>query len=203
MSYDDDDVERLLRALPAPGVPAGTRERHLDTLRAAMAADGATAEPTMQPTEQAATHARTEDTREDAVLVPLRPRRRRVMVAVAAAVAVAVFGTAAAAIIWRHATVRSEVRCFPGYVTDFDNKVYGDTMMIGADTASNALDICTMMWREGYLVSTYPYVGNGSSTPQPVPPLIACVLPNDEVGVFPSYAADQTCEGLGLPRSSG
>ena len=183
MSYDDDDVERLLRGLPAPAVPAQTRERHLETLRAAMAADGV-GEPVTVP-------------------VPLRPRRRRVLVAIAAAVAVVLFATAAATIIWRHASNRSEVRCFPGYVTDFDNPQYGDTMMIGADTASNALDICTMLWRDDYLESTPPYAANGENAPQPVPPLIACVLPNDEVGVFPADEPSRTCDGLGLPRSSG
>ncbi len=186
MSYDDGDVERLLRELPAPGVPAQTRARHLDMLRTAMAADGVRVEAPAEPE-----------------IVPLQRRRRRVLVAVAAAVAVALFGTAAATVIWRHATVRSEVRCFPGYVTDFDNPRYGDTTYIGGDTASLAVDICGDQWRGGYLVSTPPYLVNGSSTPQPVPDLIACVLPDDEVGVFPVQSASQTCEGLGLPRSSG
>jgi hypothetical protein len=203
MSYDDDDVERLLRQLPAPGVPTLTRARHLDMLRVAMASDGVSVEPATAPTVQSTSQAETADVREGGVLVPLRRRRRRVLVAVVAAVAMALLVTAAATIIWRHATVRSEVRCFPGYVTDFDNPRYGDTTYIGGDTATLAVDLCAEQWRDGYLVSTPPYAANGSSTPQPVPHLIACVLPNDEVGVFPSYNAGETCEALGLPRSSG
>jgi hypothetical protein len=176
MAYTDDDVDRLLLQLPAPGVPARTRERHLELLRATIAADTAT-------------------------VVPIeRARRRRRVVAVVAATAVVLGATAAATIAWQRASNRTEVRCFPKVVTDYDNPVYGDTMQIDTDSASAALDICSSLWSSDFLVSTYPYTGDGSRAPQEVPPLVACVLPNGEVGVFPT---SQTCEQLGLPRSSG
>lgn len=183
---DDDDVDDLLRRMPAPGVPPRARERHLELLRAAMAEDDGgvpEAEPGSRP------------------VVPIRPsRRRRVTIAVVAAAAVGLAGTAAATLVWQHATNRSEIRCFPKVVTDYDNPRYGDTTFIGADSATQALEICSAEWSQGIIVSTFPYVGEPTSVPQPVPPLVACVLPNGEVGVFPTT---QTCEELGLPRSSG
>jgi hypothetical protein len=188
VTFTDDDVDRLLRQMPAPGVPTRTRERHLELLRAAMTEDDvATGEPPRHP---------------DATVVPIdRPRRRRRMVvAVVAAAAVAVGATAAATIAWQRAGNRTEVRCFPKVVTDYDNPIYGDAMQVDTDSAGAAVQICGSLWSQGFLVSTYPYAANGSPTTQPVPPLVACVLPNDEVGVFPTT---QTCEQLGLPRSSG
>jgi hypothetical protein len=184
MTYDDRDVDRLLRALPAPGVPARTRDRQLELLRVAMAADvGA-------------------DVATDVVVVPIdRPRRRRRMVvAVVAAAVVGLGATAAATIAWQRAGNRTEVRCFPAVVTDYDNPRYGDVLQIDTDSAAAAVDICASLWRQDFLVSASPYLGDGSDAPQPVPPLVGCVLPGGEVGVFPT---SQTCEQLGLPRSSG
>jgi hypothetical protein len=182
VAYTDDDVDRLLRQMPAPGVPVRTRERHLELIRAAIAAD--------TPAGSLV-----------GVVVPIeRARRRRRVVAVVAAAAVVLGATAAATIAWQRASNRTEVRCFPKVVTDYDNPVYGDTMQIDTDSASAALDICSSLWSSDFLVSAYPYTGDGSHAPQQVPPLVACVLPNGEVGVFPT---SQTCEQLGLPRSSG
>ena len=194
MAYDDQDVDRLLRALPAPGVPARTRERQLELLRAAMAADAA-APTAPRPAATVAEPA-------DATVVPIdRPRRRRrVVIAVVAAAAVGLGATAAATIAWQRAGNRTEVRCFPAVVTDYENPAYGDTTQIDTDSAAAAVEVCAGLWREGDLVTAPPYLGSPSPTPQPVPPMVACVLPNDEVGVFPTT---QTCEELGLPRSSG
>ena len=159
MAYDDQDVDRLLRALPAPGVPARTRERQLELLRAAMAAD-AEAPTTPQPTDAVAEPA-------EATVVPLdrARRRRRMVVAVVAAAAVGLGATAAATIAWQRASNRTEVRCFPAVVTDYDNPVYGDVTQIDSDSATAALDICSSLWSQDYLVSAYPYLGDGSRRP--------------------------------------
>ena len=193
VGYTDDEVDRLLRQMPAPGVPARTRERHLELIRAAIGADSATGVLDGTVADDGIA--------DIAAVVPIdRARRRRRVVAVVAATAVVLGATAAATIAWQRATNRTEVRCFPKVVTDYDNPVYGDTMQIDTDSASAALDICSSLWSSDFLVSTYPYTGDGGQAPQQVPPLVACVLPNGEVGVFPT---SQTCEQLGLPRSSG
>ena len=123
------------------------------------------------------------------------------VVAVVAAAAVGLGATAAATIAWQRASNRTEVRCFPAVVTDYDNPVYGDVTQIDSDSATAALDICSSLWSQDYLVSTYPYLGDGTDAPRSRShPLVACVLPGGEVGVFPTT---QTCEQLGLPRSTG
>jgi hypothetical protein len=190
MTYDDDDLDRLLRGMPAPGVPDETRERHLAQLRDAIAAESTQDEPTRR-------------------VLPRRhgahpmSRRRRVVIAVVAATAVVVVGTAAATLALQRAGERGKVHCYPIYTTDFDNpQLGGDAVQIDADSAAMALDICRSAWAQGYLTSTYPYIDNGTPTPAPAPPLIACVLPSDVVGVFPAEKG-QTCEALGLPTSGG
>jgi hypothetical protein len=186
MSYDDEDVDRLLRGLPSPGVPPEGRARHLEQLRAAMAASAGegTAEP--QP---AASRPRTAWT-----------RRRRIVVSLSTAGVVLVGGTAAAAIAWERASVRSQAHCFPFATTDFYNPAYGpDTTQSGGDSARSAVDACRATWAAGLLSSTPPYTGSG--VPASPPPLVACVLPDGVVGVFPGDGA--TCGKLGLPQSVG
>ncbi|MFI5100919.1 MAG: hypothetical protein ACHQE5_10500, partial [Actinomycetes bacterium] len=82
MTYEDDDVDRLLRELPAPGVPAETRERQLAALREAMASEPTPSEPAGRTLRRRhGAHGR-------------RARRRRVLVTVVAAAVVVVLGTA-------------------------------------------------------------------------------------------------------------
>ena len=108
MAYDDQDVDRLLRALPAPGVPARTRERQLELLRAAMAADAEA------PTSTAAGRSGGRAGRGDGRARSTVPRRRRrVVIAVVAAAAVGLGATAAATIAWQRASNRTEVALLP------------------------------------------------------------------------------------------
>lgn len=68
------------------------------------------------------------------------------------------------------------------------------------DAATGALDICSGGWLQGRLSATDPKVLLDPKPPPwnyPIPPLVVCVLPSGEVGVFPGSAA--TCERLGLP----
>jgi hypothetical protein len=191
MTYDDDDLDRLLRGMPAPGVPAQARERHLAQLREVMAS-----EPT--PAVRAGRILR----RRHSAHGPMS-RRRRVVIALVAASAVVVSGTAAATLAWQRAQDRSKVHCYPIITTEFDNPhLGGDAVLIDADSAARALDICRSEWEGGYITTTPPYIDDGTPTPAPAPPLIACVLPSDVVGVFPAREG-QTCESLGLPKSEG
>jgi hypothetical protein len=192
MTYDDDGLDRLLRRMPAPGVPAEARERHLAQLREAMATESAPAVPSGGRILR----------RWRSAHAPMS-HRRRVVIAIVAASAVVVAGTAAATLAWQRAQDRTKVHCYPIITTDFDNpRLGGDATQIDADSAAMAVDLCRSAWEGGYLTSTPPYIDNGTPVPAPAPPLIACVLPSDVVGVFPAPNG-QTCESLGLPTSEG
>ncbi len=208
MTYDDDQLDRLLRRLPAPGVPDEVRDRHLAQLREVMAAESTPARPSRPaspagPDEPDEPRGRTLRRRRRA-RGPL-PRRRRVVVALVAAGAVVLSGTAAATIAWQRAHDRSEVHCYPIWTTDFDNpSLGGDAISIPQDSASVAIDMCRSFWAQGYLTSIPPYTEPKGQSPVPAvpPPLIACVLPKGIVGVFPAVN-QETCAQLGLPTSEG
>ncbi len=193
MTFEDEDVDRLLRELPAPGVPAEARERHLAALREATASESTPAQPVGRILRRGHGPYRR------------RARRRRVLVTVVAAAVVVVLGTAAARIALERATERSETHCYPIWTTDFDNPALGgDAMEIGQDSASAALDVCRSLWAGGSITTTPPYTEPKGQSPVPAtpPPLIACVLPKGSVGVFPAYN-HETCAQLGLPTSEG
>lgn len=196
MSYDDDDVDRLLQGMPAPGVPPQARERHLEMLRTAMAAQ--TQRDEIEPMGGTALSPTL------ATVTPIRwTRRRRVLVAVAAAGTVVLSATAAATIVYERAANRTEVRCLPKIVADYESPKYGDNTEIDADSASDAIALCQGLWEHGAIKSTEPYFPGPPLIAGPVPALFACVLPNQEVGVFPVDPTHHSCEDLGLPRSDG
>lgn len=74
-------------------------------------------------------------------------------------------------------------------------------------TAGAALELCARPWSLGELSETPPYVRpvadpNAAPADSPVPPLVACVLPDGTVGVFPGSAA--VCQRRSLaPSLSG
>ena len=73
----------------------------------------------------------------------------------------------------------------------------GDPRAIG-DAAAQAMEICSGQWAIGrfsILTPTFPAYVSGPAT-HPVPPLVACVLDNGEVGIFPGTSG--TCISLGL-----
>ena len=134
--------------------------------------------------------------------------RRGVLVAVAAAVVAGGVGvgTAAALGAFRSAppTDRLVARC---YTTDsLDDPTNHEEFMVATgghpslrDAASSALDICRGGWSQGRYSASDPKVLLDPKPPPwdyPVPPLVACVLKNGEVGVFPG--PDATCQQLGL-----
>jgi hypothetical protein len=71
---------------------------------------------------------------------------------------------------------------------------------------NDALGVCATLWRQG-LLRTGPQgaaAGAGRAKPDqggthPVPPLVACVLPNGTAAIFPGTRA--TCAALGLPNA--
>jgi hypothetical protein len=68
------------------------------------------------------------------------------------------------------------------------------------DAATSALDICRGGWQQGRYSSTDGTISLNPKPPPwnyPVPPLVPCVLPSGEVGVFPG--TDVVCQQLGLP----
>lgn len=75
----------------------------------------------------------------------------------------------------------------------------GDGNASEKDAANSAMDICTGAWQQGRLSATDVKVHEDPQSPpwnRKVPPLIACVLPSGQVGIFPGTS--QTCRDLGL-----
>lgn len=154
-----------------------------------------------------------------------RPRKRRHarrgLVAALASLGLLVTGGAATAFLLRaQPQTQTIVRCFnqasppfaegtPGtYQVKLVNRATADATM----TAAAAVELCARAWQRGAMAVPSPDVSSpatatpatgtasGSTIPaNPVPPLVACVLPEGTVGVFPGD--QETCLRLGLPIS--
>lgn len=140
----------------------------------------------------------------------ISPRRmRRGLVAAITAVGVIGGGAAAAAVLARSGTVtdRSVARCYSvanlaGGRHYSGSDVASAGPAVSASASQSALDACAVLWRNGFLVPGAPHALHlpGGVLPQhPVPPLVVCVLPSGEAGVFPGNSS--TCERLGLPSA--
>jgi hypothetical protein len=117
--------------------------------------------------------------------------------------------------------VRDSARCFAIATTQFDDFDASDGAFFDVtylsdpvpgvegnpsdQTAEHAVEVCAHTWRIGGIAATKPYQrdldpwyvdfeGPEPAT-HPVPDLVACVLPDGQVGVFP----DTDCGALGLP----
>ena len=195
MTHDPAD----LLAAAAPRLSPEAKARHLQILAA----------------EQAATPA-------PPTLTSARRRRRRWIGATAGiAVLVAGVGTAAAWVGRTEPTVRDSARCFAIATTQFDDFDASDGAFFDVtylsdpvpgvegnpsdQTAEHAVEVCAHTWRIGGIATTKPYQrdldpwyvdfeGPEPAT-HPVPDLVACVLPDGQVGVFPNT----DCGALGLP----
>jgi hypothetical protein len=64
---------------------------------------------------------------------------------------------------------------------------------------TDALDVCTVLWRQGLLTLGQARLGPRIGRNHPVPPLVVCVMPNGTAAVFPGRP--RTCAKLGLPRA--
>jgi hypothetical protein len=197
MTHDPVD----LLAAAAPRLSPEAKARHLQIL----AAEQAATPP--QPTLNGA-----------------RRRRRGWITATAGiAVLVAGVGTAAAWVGRAEPTVRDSARCFAIATTEFDDFNASDEAFLDItclsdpvpgvegnptdQTADQALEVCAHTWRIGGIASTKPYQRDldpwyvdfeGPEPPTyPVPDLVACVLPDGQVGVFPNT----DCSALALPEA--
>jgi hypothetical protein len=194
MARTDDELDTLVRQLPAPEMSADTREAMLAALMEQVDADLDRLAAGVRPLGGGVVGPGDRNRR--------RRRRRLVAMAAGAALVVAGAGTAVATLALQRAGVRDVAHCFPFVTSNFDQPGLGpDVTVSGDDTAHQALQLCAAEWTSGALVSTPPYAGTPGPTPVPAPPLVACVLPSGAVGVFPG--PPQTCADLGLPASAG
>lgn len=120
-------------------------------------------------------------------------------------------GTAAAFGVFSQAPAdRSIAHCYA--TADLDDPTNHTDFMVAVtpqendadgvgDAAAAALEVCTGGWAQGRFSATDPKVSDPhpSRTDYPVPPLVACVLPDGSVGVLPGDP--RTCAALGLPTA--
>lgn len=141
-----------------------------------------------------------------------RPTRRRAVLIAGIAVVTAGAGVGTAAALGLLSAKPTDRRFASCYATD---DVHSTTNHLditvatpsGADptekdAANSALDICTGAWQQGRLSSTDPHVKEDPEPPpwnRKVPPLIACVLPSGQVGIFPG--TEPSCQQMGLPAA--
>jgi hypothetical protein len=141
-------------------------------------------------------------------------RRRRWQLPLAVGLATAVAGTAIAAgsyIAFRQPTEFRYAQCYSSVTADTD---YRTTLAIGkghrADEGipppaevNDAIGSCGNLWSQGILRKDVPMSVEPTAVPggtAPVPPLVACTLPDGTVGVYPGD--ESTCRTLGLPSGS-
>lgn len=148
---------------------------------------------------------------ETAEVHTLRPRRRKYVLTGVAVVVVAVAaggGVAAAFGAFSTPTDTSTAFCYasPNLDDSGSNRVEfaaAGTPERPGDATSVGLDVCAAYWRSGVFNSNGTVNADQAPTggSLPVPHLVACVLPDGQVGIFPGNTT--TCTGLGLtePRS--
>lgn len=148
----------------------------------------------------------------DEPAVPAANQRRRhrglVVIGISTAIVLAAGGGTAAALgLFGRAPTADTSSAFCYATTNLDDESVnnrtefalgdGQTQELG-DAAAAGLDICAIYWRSGLFTiggATNPDVLPTGGT-QEVPPLVACVLPNGQAGIFPGDTT--TCENLGL-----
>ncbi len=196
-------VELLLLDVAAPAFSDEVRARHRALLLSAVTASATTADGTIRDDADTARPVSYRPRRVQ------RPSRRHLVGAVLAGVALVVAGGGlAVALTKAQPSETTFVRCFALPTTDYGNPAYSLDVGLAvavsdpstATTAASALDVCGGTWFRGELSTTAPYIvpippGGGS----PVPNLVACVLPDGFVGVFPG--PEGTCAALGLAVS--
>lgn len=109
-----------------------------------------------------------------------RHRRRGRHILIPLAVAAAMATAAATWIVTRTAGDATQVACYRAVSLSAD--------IVGVEPAGDPRDACSAVWVDGEF-------GRG-----PAPPLAACVLPSELVGVFPASDGDP-CRRLGLDEA--
>lgn len=138
-----------------------------------------------------------------------RPRRpRRPLLVVGTGVAVAIGTSAGAYAYVQHSvpvTDKTSARCYTadntsggGYVTIGEPPGGG-----GKGPIDDALAACAAFWRQGIVRpgATAPVPPGPANKAYPVPPLVACVMPDGTAAVFPGQPG--TCAALGFPDEKG
>jgi hypothetical protein len=134
-----------------------------------------------------------------------RPKRRRWWIgggvvgvaAVAAGTTIAATGVLSP----QHATVHDVVACYAVATLSqsSDVRVFATNLSV-PDQAAYAADTCGFEWEDGILHLDKPYItdpaNNGAPAGLPVPPLVACVLKDGMVAVYPGDST--VCRTLGL-----
>jgi hypothetical protein len=144
-----------------------------------------------------------------------RISRRGWTTAAVAACAVAACGTASAIVFLpaQPARVHDSARCYLRASTDFGDSFPGTTIAMAiavphgqpppskppaVNVPAQAISVCGALWRQGFLRPGAARIARPApGTHDPVPPLVACVLPSGQAAVFPGTT--HTCARLGLP----
>jgi hypothetical protein len=138
-----------------------------------------------------------------------RWRWRRPAVVIGLAISVAAAGGTAAAAYAHFAPVTNTNTAFCYSVPSTVGHKGSEVAAVG-DAGSpaqvtNALQACSTLWRDGFLVLGSPNALHipVNTTVHPLPKLVVCTMPDGTAGVFPGDAS--TCALLGLPtaRRSG
>ncbi|MCU1678454.1 MAG: hypothetical protein JWM93_3212 [Frankiales bacterium] len=111
-------------------------------------------------------------------------------------------GAAAAYVAFAPATDHSRVRCYTvpaagGRDTFFGTDAGVANSADGSVAAIAALDLCGALWRSGVIAAGRAQADLPEPGLHPVPPLVACRLPDGVAAVFPGTA--ELCAQLGFP----
>lgn len=209
----ENEVEALLRSPSTVVVDPSSRARHLAMLADLMADENASAAtvPSRPVVDVDWSDAAAAVAPVGIDRAPSRRRRRTAVALVAAGALVVVGGGLAVAGLTRTPpTQPDEVRCFGVVTSEYDDEyLYVGVLRadpVGPDdgtTADVAIEQCGLLWARGTLTGVDPWVDftvpPDAPPVNPVPPLVACVLPGGGVGVYPGEPG--TCEALGFPEA--
>jgi hypothetical protein len=141
---------------------------------------------------------------EDAVgKMKASPRRRRLILLVAIALVLASAVSGITLLRTAPVTDKRTARCYTATSVGSGNTFSGTTIGVPGPPGSvaqvnDAIASCSDLWRQGFLVRGLTEIQRPKpNTSNPVPPLIACTLPDGIAGIFPGDS--NTCAGLGLP----
>ena len=139
-------------------------------------------------------------------------RRRGTVIALAAVGFTGVTAAAAYTVLKPEAaTVTDSARCYATVSTARGDSFPGTTISVAPpvgqprpSTPEQAISICAVLWQRGFLTPAgfrAPEVPRGPDglppATNPVPPLVACVLPGGQAAVYPG--PETVCDQLGLP----
>lgn len=137
-----------------------------------------------------------------------RGRQRLVVAGLAAGILIAAGGGTAAALgLFGEASDTTTGYCYA--TADLNDSSNNRTEFAAAgtdehpnDAAAGGIDVCAAYWRSGVFTGggvdpSRPPTGGS----EPVPPLVACVLPSGKAAVFPGDPT--TCHSLGLTALTG